>query len=444
MKYELIPLACGFLGFALVLLYTSSHGAGITFDSIYYLSLASNLAVGNGFTEFDASGRASTMWPPLFPALLAAGEFAGWKALDVVRWINAIAFGLVGYLGSRVLTRSGLSPLGLVVIAGSLAVVLFKPGAYTSAHAWAEPLFILFALLSLLCFGEYRNSQRWRAVILAATFAALASLTRYVGVTVIATGLLLLLADLWFARRREENRVRLKAAQTAAYACLAAAPLALWLFRNLLVSGTLAGGRGPSRRDLLENVQLGFEGLGIWMLPTDKQLRMLAEKATPAQALVDSWGYDAIVATAGALLLLLAMGAVVFPGSAWRWRNHVTGGPAAPFAVFTLCYLTFMVVSASVIAYSPLIDHGARLLVPVYVPLVLMSVVALAALWQGMKRGGGGPDIHRRLLSGLRSQCPRVERTPCRPRSCSRIGVNPGVQSEVRVGAVHPGESAVL
>lgn len=318
---------------------------------------------------------------------------------------HAVAFGLIAYMGSLLLIRSGLVVSGLAVIAGSLEIVLFKPGLFVSSHVLTETLFILFTLLSLLYLGQFLSGNRWRYVILAAVFAGLASLTRYVGVTVIADGLLFILADLWLAQRGgEQNPIRRKAAQAATYMCIAAAPPALWLLRNLLVSDTLTDERKAPGQSVLENIQFSLEGLGIWVLPSHKQLQALAEKVSPVQTLMNSGEvYGAMVATVGACLLLLAVGAVILPISPGQWRRQtVIRNPLAPLALFTLLYLTFMIVTASVISYSPLSDYGARLLAPVYVPLVLMSVVTLEALWKGNgRRAGFGWPVGRSFVAGF-------------------------------------------
>ncbi len=407
-KFSSIPVACGMLGFALVLLLTSEHGAGITHDSIYYMSLAKNLAAGNGFVEFDSSGRASTLWPPLFPVLLAAAESIGWETPGSARWINAIAFGLIAYLGSLILIQPRVPVSRPAAVAGSLAIVLFKPGSYVSAHVLTEPLFILFTLLSLVNVERFLTRGRWRSVLLAAAFAALASLTRYVGVTTIAAGLLLILADFRLAQPEGANRRRLTAAaQAATYVFIAAAPLALWLFRNLLVSRTPAGERLPAERSVIENIQLVLEGLGGWVLPTRTQLQALPENIIlPVQTLVDSAGaYDAMVAAVGALLLLPATGTVVCRGLHVQWSlKDAIGNPLAPHAAFMFVYLTFMTVSASVVAFGPISANNGRLLAPVYVALVLMSVVALEALWKGRGlRAGLGRSLVRIFAGGF---CP--------------------------------------
>ena len=75
----LLAVAFGAVGIATVWSITGPYGPGSSLDSVTYLSVARNLATGQGLVRFD--GWVYTAWPPLYPWLLSLGVQAG---LDVV------------------------------------------------------------------------------------------------------------------------------------------------------------------------------------------------------------------------------------------------------------------------------------------------------------------------------------------------------------------------
>ena len=64
-KYKLALVFFALLGVILVFLSTSRYGAGLSPDSVGYISIARNLITGAGFTSYD--GSPLIVQPPLFP-----------------------------------------------------------------------------------------------------------------------------------------------------------------------------------------------------------------------------------------------------------------------------------------------------------------------------------------------------------------------------------------
>src|SRR5688572_5039848 len=103
--------ALGLIG-VIVILICTPYGVGIAnSDSVNYAKAAESLVRGQGYVGFD--GAPFVRWPPLFPTLIAIPVAFGARALDAMRLVNALAFGLTvfasGLLFARVLASKALA-----------------------------------------------------------------------------------------------------------------------------------------------------------------------------------------------------------------------------------------------------------------------------------------------------------------------------------------------
>lgn len=90
----LLTLVAGLVPALLVLATTANYGPFLSPDSNVYISLARNLAAGEGFVDYLGGSHASAMWPPLLTVLLASVDKFGPDPFESVRVIHAVAFGL--------------------------------------------------------------------------------------------------------------------------------------------------------------------------------------------------------------------------------------------------------------------------------------------------------------------------------------------------------------
>ena len=195
-----------------------------------------------------------------------------------------------------------------------MAVLVALPLAHSASTLLSEPLFILFTILALMPLESFLNRRSGRRVLaLAAGFAALAALTRYVGVVLIFSGVLMLLM-----RRDIPLRIRLRDA--LAFGAISSLPLAVAMTRNYLVSGTFTGDRaGASGQPL-------FDALG-------QIVAVFQQWADPIALLplaVQDWPAPVVI-----VLLLLAALLII---TALRHRE------AAVFCWFALAYLAVIAV----------------------------------------------------------------------------------------------------
>lgn len=377
----LFPIGLGLLGAGLVLLRTHPHGVGVGHDSIYYISLAHNLAAGEGFTEFDGSGKAASVWPPLFAALLAVLGLTGADPLESARYFNAIAFGLVVFIGSLWLSR--LVETRLALFLGSVAIVFSMSLVLTASFVWTETLFNLLALCSLLKLQEFLESQKLSSLVWAAALAALSSLTRYMGVSVIVTGLLLLTLHLAF--RNRGKALSEKCVLLVTYSIIAMTPLSLWLVRNIVETGRITGPRGVARRSLTENVVEAAVRLGDWVVPLKGLARRLEWTVSDILAVKVA---GVTLETLAAILIgvtVVASGAVlayvlVSRGKHWLKRApELVASPYITLSMFVVVYVGLLLWALSRVNVATFAD---RYVSAIYVPLAILTAVALERLWK--------------------------------------------------------------
>lgn len=186
-KYSFIILlgTVSLIGVCLVLLSTSKWGVILEDDSAYYLLMAhlfENYSFNNDLLEIFLSNL-----QPLFPFVLSWGHFIGIDLPEGARWFNSILFGLnIILIGIVTKKYTSSAWLGL-----SAALLMLSAPDILKIHltAMSEPLFIFFMLIWLLLLLDYLKNSKLSALIFASIIVALAAMTRFAGIPVVATGL---------------------------------------------------------------------------------------------------------------------------------------------------------------------------------------------------------------------------------------------------------------
>jgi hypothetical protein len=225
----------GLIGAVIIAILCSRYGAGIAPDSVSYISAARDLAAGRAPTGWN--GDPYVFWPPIYPTLLAILLAAGVAVPGATLLVNAVTFGLTVWGTGRVVER-GTGRRDLGILAAGLALmspVLLR----VSTMAWSEPLFIVLMLASLASLAEHLETRSTAPLIIAGAMASLAVLTRYIGLALVIAAIPLILRGAGIPVRR---RVR----YAIAYAAVAILPVAAWITRNTLLTGTLTGPRSWS------------------------------------------------------------------------------------------------------------------------------------------------------------------------------------------------------
>ena len=233
--YALFLVGVSALGAALVLAREITHGPALHWDSINYLAVARNLLAGEGLLNYD--GTPYTLWPPLYPLLLAAGSLGVLDPLRVAGPLNAALLGLTIFVTGRYLGRHLES--GFLKVWAPLVLVLSLPLTDLAWWALSEPLFVLLSTLALLGADDHLREGRRSALALAAVSAALALLTRALGVAIVAAAALAALF-------RREDSPGTRARRFLAVALVGVGPAALWLVRSLRLTDDPTGGQPPA------------------------------------------------------------------------------------------------------------------------------------------------------------------------------------------------------
>ena len=204
-----------------VFLWVTKNGIGIGYDSFSYISTAERLLRGS-----STFVNMTPHFPPMYTFMLAlTGSFTG-DVIASARWLHAFLYGANAVLIGVIIyysTRKNLlaSALGILVFLTSRSVISMQ------VYALSESLFFFFSLLTCLFFSVYIQLSKTRFLVLAALFAGMAVLTRYVGAALIpplAIGILCL--------TRQTIRQKIKALITLAV--FSVTPVAFWILRNIL------------------------------------------------------------------------------------------------------------------------------------------------------------------------------------------------------------------
>jgi hypothetical protein len=368
-------------GFISVMLATR-WGVGASPDSVVYILGARHLAAGQDFSTYAENGelQAITHHAPFYSVMLAWLSALGLEPLQGARWLNALLFAgnilLVGFMLLDLLPdQAGGGRWAPVMGAG---LVLF-PAFLVEIHsmAWSESLFIFLSLAGLWTLSRAIKDQSYLYLVLSAIWIALALLTRYIGVVLVATGGL----SIWLFSSRPFRR---RVLDSLLFGLISAGPLALWLLRNSLSAGT------ATSRELLfhpidrQQVGMALTTLGSWFLIPDSVSGFV--KALPYLVL-------------GLVLALCVL--------AWCRRQRRETGEAGwstlsalpmlirIILIFIPLYALFLIMSLTFLDANTPLD--SRIFSPVYVTGVILVVYFLA---EGLSGLGKVAIVRYALIAG--------------------------------------------
>lgn len=177
---------------AFLVLYATAWGPWAYSDGVGYMVSARNLLHGAGLGLHRPSGEfiPTVSHPPLFPlTLAAAGKFTP-GILQATRLVQAGMFFafvfLVPALFERLIRSSALA------VALAFLLVLHPSVLLMHFSSMSEPMFILIGTLSLLTLALWLTGRSHAFLAVSASLAALAVLTRYVGIAHALTGAIII------------------------------------------------------------------------------------------------------------------------------------------------------------------------------------------------------------------------------------------------------------
>ncbi|MCX6071573.1 MAG: hypothetical protein NTU91_12080 [Chloroflexi bacterium] len=340
------------IGIAL-LLWVTPKGIGLYYDSMTYFESAENLLAGLGLGRVACEAfKPLTRHPPLYSLLLAALNASGVALPIAGRLVSGLALGLTSVLAGASVWRGTRSRL--LMLLALVWVLVSAPVLNVFSWAMSEPLYVVLSLAALLAIDALLASPGPRVVLVAAGLAALAFLTRYVGVLLIL-GCGLLLA-------REAARHRFSWRDLGIFFVIACAPMAIWLARCLAVAGNATGGRtlayNPPERGLLRQ---GADTVIGWFVPAEA---LHSEESA------------ATVLLAIALIVTLVYVAL----RSRRLGNAAGTGLADLHVATSLAYLAGVL--GSIMLFDSTTPLDDRILIPTYISL---GIVLLILAGQGMR-----------------------------------------------------------
>lgn len=349
-RLTLLLAALSLLAAGIALARGATWGPALPSDPVNYVAVARHLLAGEGFTGYAGGPYAD--WAPLWPLLLAGTGLSLADPLDVVGPLNAAVLAAAVFAAGSWLRRRLQS--AFLTVWGWLALALSVPLIEMGSSGFSESAFILFVTLALSHADRFLSEGTRAALLQAALFTALAGLTRYLGGALLATVALLLLFQHGAALPERARRL-------AVFGSIAALPVALWMLRNLLLVGEPFGERAHptlALPDVLGRLLATPRG---WIAPLER-----LDYADPL-----GW-----ILSAATLLLLVAVGVAL--ALARRRGGPPVGSAVAVAGAFTLVYTMILVIgSVSPLTLEPPND---RYLSPLYVPLLLLLLLALDGL----------------------------------------------------------------
>jgi hypothetical protein len=364
-----IPVKAGLVFISLMgflsILVISQLGIGISPDSIGYIGGARSLLAGYGFSfpASDGTHASITHFAPFYSLLLSFGGLFRVDPMLAARWINGILFGLniilVGIVVLSLQKGSYWKVLYLPLLASGL--VFFSP-TMLEIHlmAWTEPIFIFLGLAGFYLLSKYFETSRLVFLVSSAMVISLAALSRYIGISIIASGFFGLLL---FFRAGLTKRFL----DAILFGLVSTGPVMIWMLRNMAVAGTTTSREFAVHPISKMHLEWALTTLSSWLL-------------IPASS-------DALAKIMP--LLLFASGFVIVTllnvgrmGRKLREMSNkeIMGIPTIIklFVIFVIVYGLFLVFSISFLDANTPLD--SRILSPVFIAGLIITIYTIGEL----------------------------------------------------------------
>ena len=345
------------------------HGIGLVNDSVGYVAGARNMLGGLGYSRLtgDGSPRPITNYPPLFSIVLATMGIFGLDAIPAALYLNIFLMGLnVFLMGVTVRKATGSSLLSLL---GAVVFLISSPVIRSHSFAMTEPLYLAFAFAMLLCLLKGIQSQQWYWMAISGLLASFAFLTRYVGISLYATGVAALLV-LRPDPAKDEMAWGEKIKQSLFFLEAGLVFVAIWLGRNMRISDNVGNRQfifHPITRDKINEGLLNFWG---WLLP---------ERGGLVEKLEGLWGVVLLVSVLG-----LAVWAILATMRELQCKDQKLAEESSRLTWITalqaLSYLAVLLLSLMFFDASPIFED--RILLLFEVPLIVLAMAGLGWLWK--------------------------------------------------------------
>jgi hypothetical protein len=341
-----LPLL-GLLAFVFAVASSFKYGAGISPDSVSYLSTARNLVAGNGYRVYE--GSYYSLWPPLYPSILACFELLKINSVAGIYYLQSVIFAIIVVLSYRIFKAQIRHRI--LARVGILAVILSVPLLEVTIMLWSELIFAFLILLSALRLVSYLENDQFSELLILTGLISAACMQRYAGIGFVIACCCIL----FFIPNKKPFSKRLFS--TSFFGITSIIPLSLWMIRNYHLTSTLTGPRWITASRHLENVKDVCNVLSMWILP----------KAIPLSIRL-------------VILLGLVAWALWIIGKRKYFgdqRELMKTNMMKVSVCFSVVYIVFITMTLS---GSFLDGISSRFLVPVYIFLLLILLVGIDML----------------------------------------------------------------
>lgn len=329
-------LAAAF-AFIWIAFYTAHSGVGISPDSVAYLSTANHFAASFEFTDYNNLPLVN--FPLGYPLVLGFIKIIFFTELmTALPILNGLLLAAVLYTSSFLLYQANIKQTFYRLLI--LCFILSSPGIIeVYSMLWSETLFVLLGLLFIVAFQKYLQTEQLNWLLIAAVVASLAIVVRYVGITLLISGGVLIL--LYF-----QLNWRIKLKHIGWLAMVGCSLPLLNIARNIMLTQTVAGLRQSSLKTFPINLQDFINVMGYWFPNSEN----------------DSFVTLLII---GIVLMIMVMVLLIYGLIQQQFFSNII----TILSVFVLVYAGFMLFIASVSRFETL---SSRLLIPLYIPLVVL------------------------------------------------------------------------
>ena len=323
-------LVAAIAGYLLIQICARHGGIGVSPDSVVYISTAASIHDHGVINDF--SGTPMMDFPAFYPIFLSGVQFlTGRATLAFGPVLNGLLFALLiygcGWLMEQFTVRSKAYKwilLSCIVLSPCLLEVY--------CMIWSETLFLLLILFFIIKARRYFHSHTTTSLLPIAIIAALACVTRYAGISLVLAGGLLIFCD-------RDLRWKKKIGHLFLFGLIACSLLALNIYRNRLVTGTLTGYREKAITTFGANLKDFGSVLCDWLPFFNEDYRLAA--------------------VVGACSILFCIGIFIY--RLVRRRNFFSYENIA--LSFFVVYTVFILATATLSRFQPL---DSRLLSPLF------------------------------------------------------------------------------
>ena len=335
----------------IAILYTTHWGPWIKSDSTGYIAVARNLLNGHGLGLIRASGEFvyTAHVPPAYMLLLAMW---GWANVDPVigaRITNAILFavtlwGLGTYLyysTRRILLSTSVS---LVLLTSALMIYLYS-------GVMSEGLFLTLVVGSLLFLLHFLHTGKISHLCIAGILCGLSIVTRYIGISLLLAGPLVMLL---LSKKKWKRRIR----EAFLFVVLGMAPIILWMIwlETIKSSARIVDYSISGLWDRLEPLRGAFVDFFWEFIPAANSIFNIPYRVKTM----------ILLALAASFIAIVTVMILKKPREKKMIRNLDPGYLVAlTFSFFATCYLFALTISFLFTQPTP--DLSGRILSPVYV-----------------------------------------------------------------------------